>query len=129
MSGGIVTWNNCALKTFSRKQATIALSSAELAALTEIAREGLCISLLVQTMVEGMPEGTEEGKHKLHAYGDSESALSIAQMGTLLRKVRHIELRAAFLPQLVAKERLSLEHIPGRIYRKTFRQCTKLAGW
>ena len=66
-------------------------------------------------MVEGMPEGTEEGQYKLHAYGDSESALSIAQMGTLLRKVRHIELRAAFLQQLVAKERLSLEHIPGKI--------------
>ena len=28
-SGGVLTWNNCCLKTFSRKQSTIALSSAE----------------------------------------------------------------------------------------------------
>ena len=117
VSGGIVTWNNCCLKTFSRKQTTVALSSAEaeLAALTEIAREGLYISLLVQTMVEGMPSDSEEGRYQLHAYGDSESALSIAQMSTLLRKVRHIELRAAFLQQLVAKERLTLEYIPGKL--------------
>ena len=49
-SGGVLTWNNCCLKTFSRKQSTIALSSAEaeLAALTEVAKEGLYVSLLVQ---------------------------------------------------------------------------------
>ena len=116
-SGGVLTWNNCCLKTFSRKQSTIALSSAEaeLAALTEVAKEGLYVSLLVQTLLAGIPEDTETGRYLLRAYSDSESALSIAQMNTLLRKVRHIELRAAFLQQLVAKERLTLEHIPGKI--------------
>ena len=116
-SGGVLTWNNCCLKTFSRKQSTIALSSAEaeLAALTEVAKEGLYVSLLVQTLFEGIPEDTETGRYLLRAYSDSESALSIAQMNTLLRKLRRIELRAAFLQQLVAKERLTLEHIPGKI--------------
>ena len=106
-SGGVFTWNNCCLKTFSRKQSTIALSSAEaeLAALTEVAKEGLYVSLLVQTLFEGIPEDTETGRYLLWAYSDSESALSVAQMNTLLRKVRRIELRAAFLQQLVAKER------------------------
>ena len=73
------------------------------------------MSLLVQTLFEGIPEDTETGRYLLRAYSDSESALSIAQMNTLLRKVRHFELRAAFLQQLVAKERLTLEHIPGKI--------------
>ena len=116
-SGGVLTWNNCCLKTFSRKQSTIALSSAEaeLAALTEVAKEDLYVSLLVQTLFEGIPEDTETGRYLLRAYSDSESALSIAQMNTLLRKVRRIELRAAFLQQLVAKERLTLEHISGKI--------------
>ena len=43
VSGGIVTWNNCCLKTFSRKQTTVALSSAEaeLAALTENRKRGI----------------------------------------------------------------------------------------
>ena len=96
-SGGVLTWNNCCLKTLSRKQSTIALSSAEaaLAALTEVAKEGLYVSLLVQTLLAGIPEDTETGRYLLWAYSDSESALSIAQMNTLLRKVRHIELRAA----------------------------------
>ena len=116
-SGGVLTWNNCCLKTFSRKQSTIALSSAEaeLAALTEVAKEGLYVSLLVRMLFEGIPEDTETGRYLLRAYSDSESALSIAQMNTLLRKVRHIELRAAFLQQHAAKERLTLEHIPGKI--------------
>ena len=115
-SGGVVlTWNNCCLKTFSRKHSTIALTEAELAALTEVAKEGLYVSLLVQTLFEGIPEGTETGRYLLRAYSDSESALSIAQMNTFLRKVRRIELRAAFLQQLVAKERPTLEHISGKI--------------
>ncbi|CAE7672294.1 unnamed protein product [Symbiodinium sp. CCMP2592] len=55
VSGGIITWENCSLKSFSRKQTTTALSSAEaeLAALTEVAREGLYIALLVETIREG----------------------------------------------------------------------------
>ena len=85
----------------------------ELAALTEVAQEGLYVSLLIQTLFKGIPEDTETGRYLLRAYSDS--ALSIAQMNTLLRKVRHIELRALFLQQLVAKERLTLEHIPGKI--------------
>ena len=114
-SGGVVTWANSCLKTFSRKQSTVALSSAEaeLAALTEVAKEGLFIALLVQTLREGVPQDTEEGRYLLSAFSDSESALSIAAMPTLLRRVRHIELRAAWLQQLVAKERLVLAHIPG----------------
>ena len=55
-SGGIVTWGDGCLKTFSRKQSTVALSSAEaeLAALTEVAKEGLSIVLLIQTLQKGV---------------------------------------------------------------------------
>ena len=73
------------------------------------------MSLLVQILFERIPEETEIGRYLLRAYSDSESALSIVQTNTLLRKNRHIELRAAFLQQFVAKERLTLEHIPGKI--------------
>ena len=114
-SGGVLTWDNCCIKSFSRKQVTVALSSAEaeLCALTEIAKEGLYIALLVQTLLEGVPEDSEEGRYLLRAFSDSESAICVAQMTSLLRKVRHIELRAAFLQQLVARGRFTLSHIPG----------------
>ena len=105
------------LEDLLTEASAIALNSAEteLAALTEVAKEGLYVSLLVQTLFEGIPEDTETGRYLLRAYSDSKSALSIAQMNTLLRKVRRVELRAAFLQQLVAKERLTLERIPGKI--------------
>ena len=117
VSGGILTWENCALKSFSRKQSTTALSSAEaeLAALTEVAREGLYIALLVETVLEGVPKDREHGYYVLKGYSDSESAVCISKMSTLLRKVRHIELRAAFLQELVAKGRFTVEHVPGAI--------------
>ncbi|CAE7230864.1 unnamed protein product [Symbiodinium sp. CCMP2592] len=117
VSGGIITWENCSLKSFSRKQTTTALSSAEaeLAALTEVAREGLYIALLVETIREGMPKDRETGYYVLKGYSDSESAVCISKMQTLLRKVRHIELRAAFLQELVARGRFTIEHIPGVI--------------
>ena len=105
VSGGVITWENCSLKSFSRKQTTTALSSAEaeLAALTEVAREGLYIALLVETIREGMPKDREAGYYVLRGYSDSESAVCISKMQTLLRKVRHIELRAAFLQELVQR--------------------------
>ena len=117
VSGGVITWENCCLKTFSRKQSTTALSCAEseLAALTEIAREGLYIALLTETILEGMPQDRETGYNLLKGYSDSESAVCISKMGTLLRKVRHIELRAAFLQELVDRGRFTIEHIPGAI--------------
>ena len=117
VSGGVITWENCALKSFSRKQTTTALSSAEaeLAALTEVAREGLYIALLVETIREGIPQDREHGYYLLKGYSDSESAVCISKMSTLLRKVRHIELRAAFLQELVQRGRFIVEHIPGAI--------------
>ena len=117
VSGGVITWKNCCLKTFSRKQSTTALSSAEseLAALTEIAREGLYIALLTETILEGIPKDRETGYYLLKGYSDSESAVSISKMGTLLRKVRHIELRAAFLQELVQFGRFTIEPIPGAV--------------
>ena len=40
-------------------------------------------------------------------------AISISSMEGLLRRVRHIELRAKYIQMLVKKKRLLLEHIPG----------------
>ena len=61
------------------------------------------------------PKDREHGYYVLKGYSDSESAVCISKMSTLLRKVRHIELRAAFLQELVAKGRFTVEHVPGAI--------------
>ena len=63
----------------------------------------------------GFPQDREHGYYRLRGYSDSETAVCISKMSTLLRKVRHIEFKAAFLQELVSEGRFSLEHIPGSI--------------
>ena len=101
-SGGIVSWLNCYIKAFSRKQSVTALSSAEaeLMSLTEGAKESLYIALLIQHLTEGV-EG-ETGDYGIHALCDSQAAICISNMNSLLRKVRHLELRAQYIQELVS---------------------------
>ena len=113
-SGGIISWMNCCLKAFSRKQPTSALSSAEaeLMALTEGAKESIYIALLVEHLTEGV-EG-ETGNYPIDALCDSQSAICIANMNSLLRKVRHLELRAQYIQELVSSGRLKPSFLPGK---------------
>ncbi|OLQ11786.1 hypothetical protein AK812_SmicGene4399 [Symbiodinium microadriaticum] len=73
-----------AISCFADASWTTALSSAEaeLAALTEVAREGLYIALLVETVLEGVPKDREHGYYVLKGYSDSESAVCISKMST-----------------------------------------------
>ena len=57
----------------------------------------LCVIMSMATEKEAKPR-----KHR-----------SISSMEGLLRRVRHIELRAKYIQMLVKKKRLLLEHIPG----------------
>ena len=113
-SGGIISWLNCCLKAFSRKQATTALSSveAELMALTEGAKEAIYIGLLVEQLMEGV-EG-EVGIYPIEALCDSQSAICISNMNSLLRRVRQLELRAQHIQELVSSGRLRPSYLPGK---------------
>ena len=113
-SGGIVSWLNCYIKAFSRKQSVTALSSAEaeLMSLTEGAKESLYIALLIQHLTEGV-EG-ETGDYGIHALCDSQAAICISNMNSLLRKVRHLELRAQYIQELVSAKCLYPSYLPGR---------------
>ena len=95
------------VKAFSRKQTITALSSAEaeLSALTEAAKEGIYISLLLETFLQGLPSG-EVGSYPIYLESDSEAALSISRMTGLLRRVRHLELRRRYLQELVRNDSL-----------------------
>ena len=114
VSGGIISWQMNLIKSFSRKQSVVALSSAEaeLSALVETVKEGLFVGLLQQSFVEGLPSD-DEGSYKIRIYTDSESAKAIASMEGLLRRVRHLELRCAYLQQKVQSGRVILEFISG----------------
>ena len=104
------------VKAFSRKQTITAVSSAEaeLSALTEAAKEGIYVSLLLETFLQGLPSG-EVGSYPIYWESDSEAALSISRMTGLLRRVRHLELRHRCLQELVRNERLILSHLSGEM--------------
>ena len=53
------------------------------------------------------------GTYQLLLRNDATAAISISSMEGLLRRVRHIKLRARYFQMLVKRRRLILEHIPG----------------
>ena len=98
-SGGIVSWLNCYIE-------------AELMSLTEGAKESLYIALLIQHLTEGV-EG-ETGDYGIHALCDSQAVICISSVNSLLRKVRHLELRAQYIQELVSSKRLCPSYLPGK---------------
>eukprot|EP00439_Symbiodinium_sp_Y106_P004616 s10200_g1.t1 len=114
VSGAIICWQCNLLKSFSRKQTVVALSSAEaeLSALVETVKEPLFAGLLQQSFLEGLPED-DTGSFVIRMFTDAESANAIASMEGLLRRVRHLELRCAYLQQKVQSGRVILEFISG----------------
>eukprot|EP00435_Cladocopium_sp_Y103_P051778 s436_g16.t1 len=114
-------FRGCCVKVFSRKQEVPALSSAEaeLYSSVENAKELIAAALLLETILAGMELdvlGTPlrlTGSYSLILRNDAKAAISTAQMQGLLRRVRHIELRAKYLQWLVQKKRLILQHVEG----------------
>ena len=121
VSGGIVTYQGITLKTFSRKQDVPAMSSAEagLSAMIEACKELLSIGCLLDTLQHGIVLDALGGPITRHhplrtelSTTDSQSAQSMAMYG-LLRRVKHVELRFAFLEHLVQQRRLRVHFVPG----------------
>ena len=116
VSGGVLMFQGCCIKVFSRKQECPALSSAEaeFCATTENSKELVSLAILLESIIDGIPLtilGTPEcttGTYQLLLRTDATAAISISSMEGLLRRVRHIELRARYIQMLVKR----LEHIP-----------------
>lgn len=121
VSGAILVWCGSAVKFFSRRQEVPALSSAEaeVIAMVETAKEMVAIGMLIQTIEKGIPLDNlgfpqqTTGEYRLEMKNDARAALSISSMQGLLRRVRHLELRVAYIQHLHHRGRLSLEHWTG----------------
>ena len=104
-SGGIVTVGSHVLKTYSRQQKTVALSSAEaeLHAMVAASAEALGIVSLMKDMgIDALGE----------VYADSSAALGIAQRQGM-GKVRHIRTQALWVQEVRATGRLSYKKVLG----------------
>lgn len=123
VSGGGISWNGHCLKMWSRKQSVPALSSAEaeLASMVECLKELMHVGIVLQTLrqgivydAQGAPEKTtHDMKMVLHC--DSTAANSISGMIGLLRKIRHVELRAAFLQYCVRIRKVKVVFYEGAL--------------
>ena len=104
-SGGIVTVGSHIVKSYSRQQKTVALSSAEaeLHAMVAASAEALgIVSLLADMGVEAVGE----------VYADSSAALGIAQRQGM-GKVRHIRTQALWVQEVRATGRLAYKKVLG----------------
>ena len=115
------SWRGCCLKCFSRRQEVPALSSAEAEAIaiTEASKELVALGTLIETARDGIPldeigmPAKTTGSMKLHLYNDGKAAISISTMEGLLRRVKHMELRAHYVKYLHRRRCLTLEHWEG----------------
>ena len=104
-SGGIVTIGSHILKSYSKQQRTIALSSAEaeLHALVAASAETLGITALMADM--GLDVGGE-------VFSDSSAALGIAQRQGI-GKLRHVRTQALWVQEARAEGRLRYKNVLG----------------
>ena len=104
-SGGVIMWGSHALKTYSRQQRTIALSSAEaeLYALVAASAEGLGLCAY------GRDLGIEL---KPRVYTDASAALGIAQRRGI-GKLRHVQTQSLWVQQAHATKQIAFEKVPG----------------
>ena len=104
-SGGIVTIGSHVIKSYSRQQKTVALSSAEaeLHAMVAASAESLgIVSLLADMGVDAIGE----------VYADSSAALGIAQRQGI-GKVRHIRTQALWIQEVRITGRLAYKKVLG----------------
>ena len=101
-SGGVLMAFGTVIKTFFRKQASVALSSAEaeLVAICEGLREAEGVSVILQELL-GVSFANEDQKSLVDIclHTDSMAAVYSAQMEGVLRRMRHVQLRLRYVQQ------------------------------
>ena len=114
-AGGMILWKGSMVKAWSRRIQVPCLSSAEaeLMGLTEGLKEMQGMGIFLQSMCEGLAEHQELHTWKMKMFTDSESAKHISCMQGLLRRVKHMELRVAFLQYGVEHRGLKVLFTPG----------------
>ena len=106
-SGGVLMWGAHTLKTYSRQQRTIALSSAEaeLYALVSASAEGLGMQAYAKDLGIYL---------KPSVFTDASAALGIAQRRGI-GKLRHVDTQALWVQQAHAAKTIAFTKVPGEV--------------
>ena len=84
--------------------------------MVEACKELSSIGCLLDTLKNGIPLDALKTQHhslKMELFTDAQSAQSITALYGLLRRVKHVELRFAFLQHLVQQKRLKVHFVRG----------------
>lgn len=105
-SGVVFLYMNAAICWESRKQKTIALSTAEseYVALSEAAREAIFLKRFIAE-VTGQPEAP------VKIYSDSQSAVAIAENHVHHQRTKHIDVRHHYVRESVEQGHITLEYV------------------
>lgn len=99
LSGAAISWS-------SRKQRTVAMSSAEAEymAIAEAAKEAIYLKKILNEI--GI-------KLEIKLYNDNQSANTLTQSSTFHNRVKHIDLRYHFVKDAIKNNEFILKHLPG----------------
>ena len=124
VSGGLIFWRGCVVKSFSRLQGcvTLSLCEAEVASVCQVAQECIGLRHLVEYL-DSFADMTEPQKFQQESfaamqfdqigssgtrdyfpvllYSDSQSCVAVLQNQGLSRRVRHISLATCYVQSLV----------------------------
>ena len=131
-TGGAIYWKQCIIKSVSRLQSSIALSSCEceLISACQVCQEAMGLRTLVAFVssfqdrralrrfdmnshnLHDLSFDTDLGLPALHMKSDSEACLAVLRSDGLNRKVRHISIAVCYIQRLVRQGYLILSWIP-----------------
>ena len=109
VTGGVLTYGCCCIKTLSRHQQLVSLSSmeSELHALQHVAQEMSALQKVIGRILNIFQE-VKVTEVPGVLYSDSESALKLLRNLDVPRKSRHLEIRIEWIKERVALGQLSL---------------------
>ena len=109
VTGGVLTYGCCCIKTLSRHQQLVSLSSmeSELHALQHVAQEMSALQKVIGRILNTFQE-VEVKEVPGVLYSDSESALKLLRNLDVPRKSRHLEIRIEWIKERVSLGQLSL---------------------
>ena len=116
ISGGILTFNSCVIKTLSRHQQMVSLSSmeSELFALQAVAQEMVALGKLVGRVVRNVLDKKLDKPFVPGVlFTDSESSLKLLRNLDTPRRSRHLEIRLEWLKERVSSGALTLSFRKG----------------
>ena len=115
LSGGAIFFEGGLVRSLSRQQQALSLSSceAELYGLQSVSQESIAFSRVVHRLMFALGELDEEEPVTIFIESDSSAAILLLRSLDVPKRSRHVEIRLLWLREQLNSGRLKLKHRPG----------------